>query len=307
MANNDTKVTITGATGHIGHVAAQELLKKGVAVRAIGRSAAKLKSLKEAGSEIFEASVDDATAMAKVFAGSSAVFLLIPPNMTAPDNRAWQKKVGEAYVQAIAKAGVPHVVFLSSIGGHLAQGTGPIQGLHLLEERLKALPAAITVECLRPVFFMENHLFGIPVIQGMNILGGPLKGDVAIAQIATRDIGLYAAERLLAPVKGWTTTELFGPRDYSMNDSAKILGAAIGKPDLKWVQFSPADARKGMEGMGMSPSVVADFLEMYASFNAGAVRPQNDRAKSPKTKTTLEEFARTTFKEAFGAGVAAAH
>lgn len=304
---NGLKVTITGATGHIGRVAAQELLKKGASVRAVGRSAERLKTLKNAGAEIFEASVDDAAAMTKAFEGSSAVFLLIPPNMTAPDNRAWQKKVGEAYVQAVAKAGVPHVVLLSSIGGHLAKGTGPILGLHLLEERLKTLPGATTVESLRPVFFMENHLFSLALIQGMGIMGGPLKGDAAIPQIATQDIGVYAAERLLSPGKGRIATELFGPRDCSMNDSVKILGAAIGKPDLKWVQFPEADARKGMLGMGMSPSVVADFLEMYASFNAGVVRPENDRAKSPQTKTTLEEFAKTAFKEAFSAGTAAAH
>ncbi len=40
--------------------------------------------------------------------------------------------------------------------------------------------------------------------------------------------------------------DLLGPRDVSFAEAAKILGAAIGKPDLQYVQFSYEDAEKAM-------------------------------------------------------------
>ncbi|MGH8592768.1 MAG: hypothetical protein ACREX9_20820 [Gammaproteobacteria bacterium] len=39
--------------------------------------------------------------------------------------------------------------------------------------------------------------------------------------------------------------ELYGPRDYTHREATSILGAAIGKPDLVYVEFSYEDFRKG--------------------------------------------------------------
>jgi uncharacterized protein YbjT (DUF2867 family) len=309
MATNHKQlVTLTAATGHIASVAAELLLKKGLRVRAVGRSAARLGALKAKGAEPFEGSVDDASAMTKAFEGASSVFLLIPPNLAAADGRAYQNKVGEALAKAAKSAGVKHVVFLSSIGAHMKEGTGPITGLYDMEQRLNAMPLA--VDHLRPVYFMENHLNGIGVIKGMGIFGSPMGPDHAFPQIATRDIGLVAAEKLAAgdKAKGQTVTELFGPKEYSMAESTKILGAAIGKPDLKYVQFPYDDAKKAMLGMGISPSVAGSFIEMYRAFNEGKVGSTQKPGPGNRGKTTLEEFAKTVFKPAFESKApAAAH
>jgi len=298
-SNEKSLIAVTGATGNIGLVATAELLSKGFRVRAIGRSAAKLQALKTKGAEIFEGSLDDVDAMTEAFTATTGVFLMIPPNMTTPDFRGYQNKVGEALAKAAVKAKVRHIVNLSSMGAHLSAGTGPIIGLHDQEERLNSLQLA--VEHLRPVFFMENHLFAIGVIKALGVYGNPVNGDVPMSQIATRDIGAFAAARLAqGPGEGNIVTELFGPRDISMIESARILGAAIGKPDLKFVQFPYDEARKGMIGAGMSANMADGMIELDRGFNEGTLRTTQKRSASNTGKTTLEQFAKT-FKEIYEA------
>jgi uncharacterized protein YbjT (DUF2867 family) len=190
---------------------------------------------------------------------------------------------------------------LSSVGAHLSEGTGPILGLHDLEAKLDTLRDAAVVH-LRPAYFMENHLWSIPVIRGQGFNGSPVLPDAPIPMVATKDIA-DAATRLLL---GGTFTEhpvryLLGPRDLTMSEATRILGDAIGNPGLKYVQFPEEEARKAMLGMGMSRSVVEAMLEMERGFNAGTIRPTQERNSQSTTPTTLEEFANTVFARAYKA------
>src|SRR5690242_2487192 len=92
---------IMGATGNIGHVLTEELLKKGHKVHAIGRDKNKLQKLKEKGADTFSISFEDGNALATAFEGCDAVFSLIPPSATADDLGAYQDRVGEAIKQAL--------------------------------------------------------------------------------------------------------------------------------------------------------------------------------------------------------------
>jgi uncharacterized protein YbjT (DUF2867 family) len=65
------------------------------------------------------------------------------------------------------------------------------------------------------------------------MMAGPIRADVPLAMIATRDIGAAAVEALLRlDFQGRQTQELLGPRDVTYTEAAKIIGTAIGKPDL---------------------------------------------------------------------------
>jgi len=86
-----------------------------------------------------------------------------------------------------------------------------------------------------------------------------------------------------------------------MTEATRILGEAIGNPDLRYVQFPEEDARKAMSGMGMSDSVVDALLEMERGFNTGKIRPTRERSAENTTPTTLEEFARAIFAPAYRA------
>lgn len=284
---------ITGATGNTGRPIAQALLKEGKQVRVVGRSAERLKGLATSGAEPFVASLDDAAAMMRALQGARAAYLLIPPSYGEPDFREYQNRVGQALADAVSATGVSHVVNLSSVGAHLAEQVGPIKGLHDQERRLNRL-AGVNVLHLRPVSFMENVLFNVSLIKQAGINGTPLRADLAIPMIATQDIAAIAARRLLAlDFSGKSTQELLGPRELSMAEATRIMGMAIGKPDLPHVQFSYEEAEQAMIGTGMSPNVACAFIEMYRAFNDGLLRPTEPRSAANTTPTPFEAFAHT--------------
>ena len=168
---------------------------------------------------------------------------MIPPNLSAPDVRAYQEQVSDALAAAIRNSGTTHVVALSSYGADKTDRVGPVVGLHILEEKLKEI-ARLNALFLRPGYFMENLLPQTGVIQAFGTLAGPVRADLCLPMIATRDIGAFATEALSnLSFKGTQTHELLGARDVSYNEAARIIGAAIGKPDLKYNQLPPAQLK----------------------------------------------------------------
>jgi uncharacterized protein YbjT (DUF2867 family) len=290
---------ILGATGHVGSVIANSLLGKGEKVRVVGRDSRRLDKFVRKGAESVVANVTDAAALAKALAGVRAAFLMIPPDMTSQDYRADQERASDAIASAVQHAGLRYTVFLSSIGAHVAAGTGPIAGLHVAEEKLNAV-SALNVLHLRPAYFMENHLAGMGMIQGMGILGNALLPELKMAMIATRDIGDYAAERLYRlDFSGKQTRELLGERDLSMNETAAIIARGIGKPDLRYVQFPYEQVQPVLTQMGIPVKTAAMFIEMYKAFNEGVVVAQERRSAENTTPTSLEKFVQEVFAPAY--------
>jgi len=284
-------IVITGATGNIGYGLTRLLLAKGQKVRAVGREAKRLKPLVDQGAEGCIGDMQDTPFLTQAFHGAEAVFSMIPAAADEPDFRAYQNRISESLVEAVAKAGVGFVVNLSSLGAHLPAKTGPIMGLRDHEERLNGLKA-LRAAHLRPTYFMENLLSGIPVIKGMGVMGSPLKPDLSIPMIATRDIAAVAADVLIAGAeKSSQVRELLGPRDYTLAEATAILGKAIGKPGLKYVQFSYEDTLKAMMGAGMGRDISERMIEMLRSMNEGYLMKDQVRTKENTTPTTLEQFA----------------
>ncbi|MEO7424035.1 MAG: NmrA family NAD(P)-binding protein [Fibrobacteria bacterium] len=290
---------ITGATGHIGSKIAEQLLAEGKQVRAIARDGAKLATLKGKGAEIAQGNIEDTVFLAKAMVGAEGVFILIPPNLQAEDIAAEQDRVGTALVKAVSESGVRNVVFLSSLGAELSKGNGPIAGLHRQELRLNAL-TGVNVLNLRPGYFMENLISNIPIVRNMGINGSAVKGDLRIPQIATKDIATYAAGRLARlDFSGKEVQELLGERNISMQEATKAIGAAIGKPDLPYVQFPYEDALKGMMGAGLSRSMSESYVEMSRGFNEGLLG-KSPRNAGNTTPTSIEAFA-PEFARGYGA------
>jgi uncharacterized protein YbjT (DUF2867 family) len=284
-------IAVMGATGHTGGRIAELLLEAGEKVRALGRSAEKLAPLEKKGAFVQTGDATDARFLAGAFRGADAVFTLIPPDARAADYRALQDQMGEAAVEAIRESGVRHVVLLSSVGADLPSGTGPIAGLHAQEERLGALPNVHTL-ILRPAYFFENFYETLGLIKHQGINGGALRPDVAIPMIATRDIADVAARALRErDFRGVTVRELLGPRDLSLSEGTRILGARIGKPDLQYVQFPYADFVKALVGMGLSESVASMLSEMDQALNEGKVKSVEGRRNENTTPTRFEDFA----------------
>ncbi|WP_455379428.1 NmrA family NAD(P)-binding protein [Petrachloros mirabilis] len=282
---------IVGATGNTGRFIAETLLKDGETVRVIGRDAARLKPLVDGGAEAFVASIDDTPAMVRAFTGATAVYTMIPPNYGVADLRAYHRRIAESLATALEQAQVPSVVNLSSLGAQLADGAGPISGLHDVEQRLNRLPNSHVLH-LRPGYFMENLLWNRDLIATQGINSTPLRSNLAISMIATRDIATAATQRLrLRDFSGKRTQELLGHRDLTMTEATAIIGKVTGNPSLHYVQFPYEAVEETMLGMGMSADTARNFVELYRAFNEGRVTPLEPRTPANTTATSFEEFA----------------
>jgi uncharacterized protein YbjT (DUF2867 family) len=290
---------ITGATGNTGKVIAEKLLAAGQKVRVVGRSAEKLQPFVAKGAEAFTGSVDDAAVMTRAFTGARAVYTMIPPDMKSKDFRADQDRTSDALAAAIEKAGVTHAVTLSSVGADKREKTGPVVGLYNLEQKLNRI-AGLNVLHLRAAYFMENLLPQIGVVRSMGMLAGPLKGDLSLPMIATRDIGDYAGDALAKlTFSGKQTHELLGARDVTMKEAAAIIGKAIGKAGISYTNAPAMMLKPAMVGMGISSNVVDLLLEMSDALNSGHMVALEKRSPENTTPTTIEWFAANVFAPAF--------
>jgi uncharacterized protein YbjT (DUF2867 family) len=286
---------VTGATGNTGHVVANKLLANNQTVRVIGRSADRLKKLAKAGAEPFVCDIDDQTALTKAFTGAHAVYAMIPPHPTAEDYRNDQDRSTDALASAIERAGVRHAVVLSSFGADKPSGTGPVAGLHEFEERLNKLPD-VNALYLRAGYFMENTLAQVGIIKQMGAMAGPVRADVKLPMIATRDIGEVAADELMKlDFRGHQTRELQGQRDLTMSEAAAIVGSQIENPGLQYFQAPDDQVRAAMVSLGMSQNFADLVLEMAAALNSGHMRMLEPRTARTNTPTSYEDFAKEQF------------
>jgi len=290
---------VLGATGNTGSVIANSLLLKGERVRVVGRDASRLERFVRKGAEAFAANVTDAAAITKAFTGARAAYLMLPPNMTSQDYRADQERESDAIAKAVKDSSLRYAVHLSSYGAQVPQGTGPIAGLHSSEQKLNAI-TGLNVLHLRAGYFMENNLAAIGMIQAMGIFGHALTLDLKHPMIATRDIGDYAAQRILKlDFSGKQSRELLGERDISMNEATAVIARGIGKPDLRYVQFPYEQVQQVLEQMGIPPKTAGQFIEMYKAINEGVVAGREPRSAENTTPTSFEKFVQDIFVQAY--------
>ena len=283
-------VTVLGASGKTGGAVVDRLLAAGVKVKAIGRSPDKLAALQKRGAQTVNVAVTDAAGLTDALRGSDAAYLMIPGDITKPDVLGQYARAGEAIARAVRDSGVRRAVFLSSLGAELPAGTGPIAGLHGVEERLRAIDGlALTI--LRPGYFYENHYGTLGVIKAQGINGGAIEPDISVPTIAAADVGGAAADALRETnAKGVVVRELTGPRDITPTEATRLIGKAIGKPELPYVRFPDKGFVAGLASAGIHPDAARLFLEMAQAFNKGIVRPQPGNGKI-RTATTFEAFA----------------
>ncbi len=297
---------VTGATGNTGSVIANRLLDEGKKVRVIGRNQEKLKSFVTRGAEAFVADLTDQAALTKAFTGAEAVYAMIPPDIANPDPRAYQQRVSDALATAIQQSGVKHVVALSSIGADKDSGNGPVAGLQEFENKLNKIAAANILH-LRAGYFMENTLGQAAAIRAMGKMAGPLRPDLKLPLIATRDIGAAAAELLLKlDFTGKSTRELLGQRDLSYDEITAIIAKAIEKPDLKYQQFPSEQIKPVFVKLGMSPAMADLLLDMSEGLNSGHMRALEARTAKNTTPTSFETFVKEQFVPLYQAQASAA-
>jgi uncharacterized protein YbjT (DUF2867 family) len=290
---------ITGATGKVGSVVVNELLSKGVKVRATGRNTTKLRALADKGAIPLAGDINNNDFVRKAFIGAETVFCILPPVMDTNDYRADGRRLTQNYVNSIIENNVRYIVLLSSVGAHLGNGAGVIDRLADAEKLFTEALKDKNILILRPTYYMENFYYDIEMITRMGITGSIVKGDIKFPIISATDVGRYAALRLIElNFIGNTKEYILGPKDISFNEATSIIGKAIGKSDLKYVQMRPSDVKKAMiKQMGFSKNLAEGFIEMDELINNGKFFEDYKKTFQNRTGITFEEFAKSFAEE----------
>ena len=290
-------IVITGSLGHIGKPLAKKLVENGHTLTVISSSGERKKEIEKLGSEAAIGSLKDSGFLSQTFAAAGAVFCMVPPDYTGePDIIGYYENIGKNYAEAITNSGVTRVVYLSSFGAHLSEGTGIIVGSYRGEQLLNEIQG-IHLTHIRPTSFYYNLIGFIGSIKATgNIMAN--YGEDKIPMVAPKDIADAVAEELVK-TENTENVRYVGSDERTGAEIAKVLGKAIGKPDMKWQIISDEQMEKGLERAGLPAGMASKLTELYTAIRTGKMDEEYKKHKPElEGKIKLEEFAKE-FAEAY--------
>ncbi len=205
------------------------------------------------------------------------------------DLPAYTHGLANNYLKAIQHSGIKRIVFLSSIGAHLAEGNGIIKEHHEAENILSKLPD-VGITFMRPTSFCYNLLGYMSMVKQGFIAAN--YGDKKIVWVSPKDIAAAIADEITTPLTG-TKVRYVSSDERTGKETAEVLGTAIGNPGLKWMVVSDEQVQSGLEGIGMQPAAAAGLVEMYTSIRSGKFWEDYEMHKpAVMGKVKLEDYAK---------------
>ena len=289
------KFIVTGSLGNISKLLAQELVQKGHRVTVISSKLEKQKDIEAIGASAAIGTLEDVDFLVSTFTGADAVYCMVPPNDyfdLSLDLIAYYCRIGNNYAQAIHQSGVKRVVNLSTFGAHLEKGSGILFGAHNVEKILNELSSDVAITHIRPTSFYYNLYGYVDTIKNQGFIAANYGAEKIIPWVSPIDIAAAIAEELVTPFVG-RKVRYVASEELTGNETASILGAAIGKPDLKWRIITNEQMLSGLEGAGMNSQIAAGLVEMYASLYNGLLAEDYYRHKpTVMGKVKLKDFAK---------------
>lgn len=294
------KYIITGSLGNISKPITQKLVAAGHQVTVISSKADKVAEIEALGAKAAIGSVEDLAFLTKTFSGANAIYAMVPPKWDAANWKKSIAQIGQNYADAIKASGVNKVVMLSSVGAHLPEGCGPVSGIFYVEKALNEL-SGVDVLHLRPGFFYNNFYGNISMIKHAGIIGANYGANAKLVLSSTNDIAAAASEELLSLAFSGKSVRYLASDERTTNEVAHILGTAIGKPELPWIDFKDEDAEGGMIGAGLPAEVAKNYTEMGKAMREGKMAEDFHKNRPSTFGTTkLTDFAKE-FAFAFNA------
>ncbi|WP_217604583.1 NmrA family NAD(P)-binding protein [Chitinophaga sp. GbtcB8] len=285
------KVVVTGSLGHVAQPLAKGLVQKGHKVTVISSKAEKQKDIEALGATAAIGSLENVDFLVAVLTGADAVFAMVPPNFAEPDQIAYYSRIGSNYAQAIQQSGIKRVVHLSSYGAHLEKDSGFILGSHKIEGLLNSL-SGIAITHLRAGYFYYNLYNLIDIIKEQGFMAANYGTDDKLILVHPEDIAAAALDELETAATGKNVRYVVSD-ERTANEIAGVLGAAIGKPDLKWLTFTNEQTQERLEKKGVPVHIAAKLVEMGASLHSGALIADYELHKpAAMGKIKLETFAK---------------
>ncbi len=211
---------VTGASGHLGRLAVQQLLARGVPasdVIAVVRTLGKAADLAGRGVQVREADYSHPPALDAALAGVDRLLLV---SSSEPGQRVAQHT---NVIEAARTAGASRIVYTSILNAD--DTTSPLAGEH--EDSERALrEAGVPCTLLRNGWYTENYTDQLgPYLQRGEIVGCAGSGRISAA--TRQDYAAAAAAALLQDEEGSRTYELGGPA-FDLSELARVISAVTG-------------------------------------------------------------------------------
>ena len=234
---------VTGASGHLGRLAVQELLARGVPasdVVAVVRTRGKAADLAGRGVQVREADYSRPETLGAALAGVER--LLLVSSSVAGQRAAHHANV----IRAAKTAGTSRVVYTSMLNA--GDSTSPLANEHRDSERALG-EAGVPFTVLRNGYDTEGYTGQI----GEYLEAGEIVGAAGNGRISTaprRDYAAAAAAALLEDEGGSRTYELGGPA-FDLPELARIItevtGAKVTYRDLPAGEYASWLQRVGLD------------------------------------------------------------
>jgi NAD(P)H dehydrogenase (quinone) len=272
-------IVITGATGHLGRLVVESLLRRGVPAEQIiatGRRTEVLADLAERGVAVRHADFDDETSLREAFAGAEKLLLV---SGSEPGGRV--KQHGNA-IDAAKAAGVQFIAYTSI--AHADTSTLLLAAEHRATEELLA-SAGVPHALLRNAWYYENYTAQLPVYLQHGIVGAAGSGKLSAATRA--DYAEAAAAVLTGDGHQGAIYEL-GGESFTMAELAEVVSAATGQTvtytDLPLEQYTQV-----LVSAGLPEPVAAVFADGDRGAAAGELFVGSDDLEKliGRTPTTL--------------------
>jgi len=277
------KIIVTGSLGQISKPLTNGLVEKGHSVTVISSNPERQKDIEALGAKATIGTMEDATFLTAAFTGADAVYCMISSGDVST--------IAYNYKQAIQQTNVKRVVHLSSVGAHTDKNNGFLRDFYIVENILRELPPDVSISHLRVGGLYSNLYRFIDAIKTQGVIASSYGADDITPWVSPLDIAAVAAEEIVTPFVG-RKVRYVASDEATCNEVAGILGAAIGKPDLKWVVISDEQLRSELIASGMHPTVADGFVEMNASTHSGKLLEDYYRNRPTLGKVKIADFAK---------------
>lgn len=243
-------IVITGASGQLGRLVIEALLKKVPAAEIVAavRNPEKVADLATRGVQVRLADYDQPASLAAAFTGASKLLLISASEVgrRVPQHRA--------VIDAAKAAGVSLLAYTSIL--HADTSPLPLAAEHKETENLiraSGLPAVI----LRNGWYTENYVAAIPAaLQYGVVLGSAGRGRIASA--ARADYADAAAAVLTLENQAGRIYELAGDESYTLGELADEITRKSGKA-VAYQDLPESELKAALLGAGL-PDFLATLL-----------------------------------------------
>lgn len=130
------------------------------------------------------------------------------------------------------------------------------------------------------------------MIRNQGFIAANYGADDQYVWVSPKDIAAAIAEEIVTPLVG-SKVRYVASEELTGNETAVVLGASIGNPDLKWIIIPSEQMQSGLEAAGMNPNIAAGLVEMYAGVHSGIFLEDYFRNRpSVLGKVKMTDFAR---------------